>query len=197
VDFNFSRLLFSPSFSPSTESAYPLMLYGTFWYQHVPECNFIGASHRPFTFLAIATYVFALVPTAVFAAGFGLLLRRAPGLLRRFRLDNQNDCQGLTKYAVAGLLIANLGIMLAALVKYHVWSIMQGRLLFPSMFGILVVFSTGVELTERTKWGDWLLKISMAALCILFLAYLFGEIGIQVIFRFMPGVKEYLKTVAA
>ena len=71
INFDFPRLLSSPSFSLSTERSYPLMLYATFWYQHVPECSFIGSSHRPFTFLAGAIYVLALVPTVVFFAGRG------------------------------------------------------------------------------------------------------------------------------
>jgi len=197
INADFRRLISSPSLSSSTESAYPLMLYATFWYQHIPECSFFGSSHRPFTFLAVAIYILALVPTATFLVGIRTLGNRLPCLLRRFRSDNQQDCHALTRYAATGLLIANLGIMIAALVKYHVCSIMQGRLLFPSFFGILAVFAVGTEQMGRNQWGSRLLKFSVAALCVLFVTYLLGEIAVTVVQRFMPGVKEYLKAIAA
>ena len=69
LDFNFLHLLRSPSYSSATETAYPLMLYGTFWYQHVPECNFIGSVHWPFRWIGAVTYLIAAVPSVVFAIG--------------------------------------------------------------------------------------------------------------------------------
>lgn len=69
--------------------------------------------------------------------------------------------------------------MVAALATYHVWSIiMQGRLLFPSLFGILAVCAVGIEQAERTKLGGSALKVCMPVLSALFVSYLIGEIGI-------------------
>lgn len=197
VNFDFSRLLVSPSFSRSTESAYPLMLYATFWYQHVPECSFIGSSRRPFTFLAVLIYVIALVPTAAIVIGFATLTKRIPAFLQRSGESDVTIARAVGTYAAVGLLFANFGIMLAALAKYHVWSIMQGRLLFPSFFGILVLFAAGINKIETTRMGSRILKISMSTLCILFIGYLAGEIAGTIILRFMPGVKEYLRTMVA
>lgn len=197
VNFNLSRLLSSPSYSPSTGSAYPLMLYATFWYQHVPESSFIGSSHRPFTFLAVAIYIAALIPTAVFLIGLGGLTMSAPALAHNFSLNNSIDGRKLTLYAAVGLLAGNLGIMLAALAKYHVCSIMQGRLLFPSFFGLLAVVAAGIEQVERTRWATRLLRVSMSALCVLFISYLSGEIALTSVLRFLPESKEYLHSIAA
>jgi len=61
-------------------------------------------------------------------------------------------------------------------------------------------YSGGVCRWNRTSGTDQTrrlgAKVCMPVLSALFVSYLFGEIGIQVIFRFMPGVKEYLKTIA-
>ncbi|HEV2728921.1 MAG TPA: hypothetical protein VGV15_02720, partial [Terriglobales bacterium] len=196
LDFNFLHLLSSPSYSPSTESAYPLMLYATFWYQHVPESNFVGSAHRPFTWIAFAIYILALFPSIVFLTGTWSLLKRFSGWLRGFSPANPVNRQDLARYAILGMLAGNLGIMLSALAKYHVWSIMQGRLLFPSIFAILIAFSVGTEEVEHIMAGAAALKSCMFALCILFVGYLLSEIGLQFVFRFMPEFKEYLRTIA-
>jgi len=195
VNFDIRRLIAAPTDSPSTERSYPLVLYATFWYPYVRECSFIGSRHRPFTFLAVAIYLLALIPTAAFIAGMLALFRRLPNLLRRFRADDQSDAQALIVSSAMFLLIANLGILLAAVTKYHCWSIMQGRLLFPSFFGILAVFACGVELAERIKWSGWLLKFSVSALCVLFGAYLLGEIGVTLIYPHRTEVRGYVKTI--
>ena len=193
VNVDLVTLLHSPSLSSSTKSAYPLMLYATFWYQHIPESSFIGSSHRPFTFLAEAIYLLAIVPTTVFVVGMGTLTRNAPSLLRRFRLEHPGDCRAFMISTSVGLLTANLGIMLAAVVRYHVWSIMQGRLLFPSFFGIVAAFAVGVERVERIKWGERLLRFCITALCVLFVTYLVSEIGATVVLRYLPAAKDYLR----
>lgn len=193
VDVNFAKLLASPSYSPATQSAYPLMLYGTFWYQHVPESNFVGSTHRPFTWMAVGIYLFALLPTTAFLGGLFALMKQGPSLAR-LRIDDEVQAGVVTTYATAALLLANLAIMLTAVGKYHVWSIMQGRLLFPSCFGMLAVMSVGIERLEHSARCRRMLNVSIAALCVLFVMYLLGEMGLQVILRFLPGVKAYLRT---
>jgi 4-amino-4-deoxy-L-arabinose transferase-like glycosyltransferase len=198
LDFNFIKLLRSPSYSTATEAAYPLMLYGTFWYQHVPECNFIGSVHWPFRWIGAATYLIAAVPSVVFAIGLWLLIKRAARPFFRQRKEGQvqgTEQDAIAAYALTGMLAGNLAIMLVALAKYHVWSIMQGRLLFPSFFTLLLIFSIGLEKAETTRAGASILKICMSSLSTLFLIYLFGEIGVQVISHRLPGLKEYLKLI--
>jgi hypothetical protein len=197
VDFNFLHLIFSPTYSAYSESAYPLMLYGTFWYQHVPECNFVGYSHRPFTWIASATYLLAFVPTLVFLAGLFALAEKFALSANSFHDANPTHQQTLSTYALLGLFLGNLGIMVAALAKYHVWSIMQGRLLFPSFFPMLATFAAAEESVERTQRGRRALEIVMLLLTSLFLAYLCGEMALQVVLRFLPAIKPYLRALAA
>ena len=85
-DVNLLKLLVSPSVSPKTEGAYPLLLYGTFWYQHIPESNFLVSSSAPFYYLGSVIYVFALVPSLVFVFGLFLLARRLPRFVTTLRL---------------------------------------------------------------------------------------------------------------
>jgi 4-amino-4-deoxy-L-arabinose transferase-like glycosyltransferase len=194
-DFNFLHLLRSPSYSSATETAYPLMLYGTFWYQHVPECNFIGSVHWPFTWIGAVTYLIAAVPSIVFAIGIWTLMKQAPGHFFHRYQSCGSERHALAIYALAGLLVGNLAIMLMALAKYHVWSIMQGRLLFPSFFALLAIFSIGLQQAETNRAGASIMRICMSSLSTLFLIYLFGEIGFQVISHRLPGLKEHLKLI--
>jgi hypothetical protein len=124
------------------------------------------------------------------------MTKSVPDWLRN-RCPEPTDWRAITRLVSVILLLANLGIMLAALVKYHVWSIMQGRLLFPSFFGFLAVFAVGADRVERTRWGSKPLRWTMASLCVLFMIYLFGEIVTTAVLRLDPGIKQYLKTMAA
>ena len=71
VDFNLLRLMASPSLQPgqynlssptTTIGSYPLLLYGTFWFQHIPESNFTGAAHKPFSYIGSVIFAVAVVP---------------------------------------------------------------------------------------------------------------------------------------
>src|SRR5260370_14148945 len=55
LDINIFHLLRSPALSGEplsgeTASAYPVLVYATFWYQHIPESNFVGNLHSPFKY---------------------------------------------------------------------------------------------------------------------------------------------------
>jgi len=183
LNFNLPSLLISPSLSPVTERAYPLLLYATFWYQHIPESNFIGCYHRPFSYIGSVIYALAVFPTAVLVAGLFHLVKGSPRFLRSFDHTTHEDRQLLNLYAVVGLFLANFALIFAAVLKYHVWSIMQGRLLFPSLFGMLAAFGVGAEIVERRRRPARALKLCMISLTGLFLVYLSGEIGFQLLFR--------------
>jgi hypothetical protein len=74
---------------------------------------------------------------------------------------------------------------------------MQGRLLFPSFFPMLATFAAAEESVERTQRGRRALEIVMLLLTSLFLAYLCGEMALQVVLRFLPAIKPYLRALAA
>jgi hypothetical protein len=68
-------------------------------------------------------------------------------------------------------------LFLPALMKYHVWSIVQARYLFPAMFGCLVTFGAGVEIVERHRAASIALAVSMTALAGIFLLFFGMECG--------------------
>jgi hypothetical protein len=178
-DLNLLKLLVSPSVSPKTEGAYPLLLYGTFWYQHIPESNFLVSSSAPFYYLGSAIYVFALVPSLIFVFGLFLLVRRLPRLVTTLDLSQQEDQLLLVGFVSVLFLFGNLALIIAVALKYHVWSLMQGRLLFPSFCGLLVPFGVGASAFAAKDLTRVVMKAAMLALLACFCLYFASEISNQ------------------
>jgi len=97
-------------------------------------------------------------------------------------------------YVAAMLFAANAALIVATVMRYHVWSLMQGRYLFPSFAGLLTTFAAGVELFDRTKVGGVVLKYLMIVLIGLFGLYLSTEVGYLMLYTFDPGIKELIKS---
>jgi 4-amino-4-deoxy-L-arabinose transferase-like glycosyltransferase len=182
VDIDFAKLLHSPSVSPETEGSYPLLLFGTFWYQHIPESNFVGSS-VPLSHLAIEVYILALIPTAVFLAGLCVFLKGLPSLLSNSRPAlgpySTEERSLVTSYVAIAFLLANCGLIFAVTARYHVWSVMQGRLLFPSFAGLLVSFGAGAIALMRRTTPALVLKLTMTALVVCFGLYFSAEVTYQ------------------
>jgi hypothetical protein len=201
-DCDVRRLVVSPSIpfeevmgdarTLTTTGSYPLLLYGTFWYQLIPESNFRGAAHKPFSYIGSVIYLVALVPTAAFLFGALRIVRQLPAFVRRYADNRPEDCGTIVAVVSAALLAGNTALIVVAIMRYHVWALMQGRYLFPSMAGLFVVFASGVELFERTKGGAIVMKSSVIALMTLFGLYFFSEIGYLILHTFSPGIKALL-----
>jgi hypothetical protein len=176
---NLLKLLVSPSVSPKTEGAYPLLLYGTFWYQHIPESNFIVSGSAPFYYLGSVIYVFALVPSLVFGFGLFLLVKRLPRFVTTFDLSQREDQLVLVGLVTVLFLFGNLALIIVVALKYHVWSLMQGRLLFPSFCGLLVPFGVGASALADKDLTRMVLKVAMLALLGCFFLYFASEISNQ------------------
>ena len=160
LDFNVFKLVREPVLSKATYGSYPVIFYATFWYQYIPESNFIGNRSRPTMYLGSAIYMLGLLPTAVFLVG----------LWASFRVK-ATDGVALGRL-VCVLLMLFTGLMfLPAVMKYHVWSIVQARYLFPAMFGCMVTFGAGVALVERHRAAAVALGLCMAGLTGAFLLY--------------------------
>lgn len=178
-DVDLLKLVASPSVSPKTEGAYPLLLYGTFWYQHIPESNFVVSRSAPFYYLGSVIYVLALVPSFAFLFGLFLLARRLPRFVTTCDLWRQEDQRSLAGYVSVLFLLGNLALIVAVALKYHVWTLMQGRLLFPSFCGLLIPFGVGASaLGEKGRAGT-VVKVAMAVLVACFFLYFASEISNQ------------------
>ena len=221
ADVNLLKLVRAPSVSRRTDGAYPLLLYGTFWYPHIPESNFRVSRHAPFYYVGSAIYLLAVIPSVFFLAGLFELAKRLwrvaardlshpanrvsadpldGGLLAKAFTPSQSavfpspmqpnpparnadlpiDDQHLLVAAVAAaFLLGNLVLILAVAVKWHVWSVMQGRLLFPSFAGMLLPFGEGVAALAKNRRATALLAASILALAICFCLYYTTEISSQ------------------
>jgi hypothetical protein len=160
LDFNVFKLVRDPVLAKATYGSYPVIFYATFWYQYIPESNFIGNRSRPTMYVGSVIYMLALLPTAVFLIGLGASFRK-----------KASDGVALGRL-VCVLLMLFTGLMFVpALLKYHVWSIVQARYLFPAIFGCMVAFAAGVEVVEKYRPAAIALGISIAALTAVFLFY--------------------------
>lgn len=184
VDINFTKLLASPTVDPRKPSvtrlppvlsAYPLVLYGTFWYTFIQDSNF-AVSRASFNRLGSIVYIFALIPTAVFGVGLWLVLKELPRLLAHFDLSRKEDKLLLLSAVGAFCLLGNLALLVVVTMKYHVWSVMTGRLLFPSFCGALLPFAVGVRAVAAHKAATTALNVAMAILVACLALYFGGEI---------------------
>jgi hypothetical protein len=164
LDFNVANLIREPVLSTSTSGSYPLILYATFWYQYIPESSFIGNRSAPWKYLGSVIYIVGLLPTAVCLVGWlgclwgGLPARPAGDSLMRY---------------LSALLILFTGLMFVpAMLKYHVWSVVQARYLFPAMFACIAVFAEGMRVASRARPA---LSVCMWVLAALFAVYFASE----------------------
>jgi 4-amino-4-deoxy-L-arabinose transferase-like glycosyltransferase len=164
LDFNVFRLVREPILGKATNGSYPVIFYATFWYQYIPESNFVLNRTRPTMYLGSVIYMLALFPTGVFLLG----------LWASFRAK-WTEGVGLGRLACVLIMLCTGLMFLPALMKYHVWSIVQARYLFPAMFGCLVTFGAGVEIVERNRAASLALGICMAVLTGIFVTYFVME----------------------
>jgi hypothetical protein len=168
------------------------MLYGTFWYQYIPESiyntkiplwstyffdptSFQGNSSK-YTFVGSLIYFFALIPTFFFIVGF---FRTSLLTLNFFKNPPEKDfVRSMYTFTCALSLLANLTLIVYAGIKYDVWSCFQSRLLFPSLFPFVLFFDDGLHYSHNhlNKAKNWIYG-SLSCLIALFLLYFVVEIG--------------------
>jgi hypothetical protein len=73
------------------------------------------------------------------------------------------------------ILVSNLFLIIAVGWSSDVWSVFQGRLLFPSYFAVLLTLHGGLEWIESSRFTAKLASCFLAALLLLFLAYFIVE----------------------
>lgn len=183
VDMNIGRLLASPTSSPATEGAYPVHLYGTFWYQHIPESNFTGNRYTRTSYLGVAIYAVSAVPAAAFFLGLLALGVNLPSFMKDLRRDRTEAARRLTIHVAAAVWLTCLASLFVTVWKYHWWPIMQGRYLFLAMIGGCGIFAAGVEIVERWRPAAIALESAMVVLVCLFGLYFSSEYGLILLAR--------------
>lgn len=156
LDINLLKLLKFPVISSATIHSAPLLLYGSFWYSFIPDSSF-RTNLTDLKWLGSAIYTLACVPTLLMLIG----------ALRCF--TNRNLSRIYFVFAVSVLLL-NLALVALAGWKYDIWSIFQGRLLFPAYFALVLLLGEGLGWAARRRW---LLRVAGAALAGLFFVFAF------------------------
>lgn len=171
-DIDVTKLIRRPILQVRNTYSYPLLMYGTFWYPHIPDSSFVGSWHG-YKWVGSLIYAVAVVPTLIFLGG----LVRGIGRTIRALTGPSKPRDRILAIAVL-LLLSNVTVVIAAGVKYDAWSNFQSRLCFQSMLPILVLFGAGMELLPRKKWMD-LLVIAFCGVTIGACLLYFGiELGI-------------------
>jgi 4-amino-4-deoxy-L-arabinose transferase-like glycosyltransferase len=177
-DFNLSKLVRNPIISISSAHSYPLMLYGSFWYPLIPESTFHGNLIAPINRLGSLIYIVALCPTlltgvgavqmAMAAARFGSEATPIPSA--------DNGDRAVYEGSLLLTLVLNLVLILIVGWRSDVWSVFQGRLLFPSYFVFLLAFNRGMEWAQSSRPMMIATRSLMISLLVLFLTYFVAEI---------------------
>jgi hypothetical protein len=183
-DFNLLKLVRDPVISASTVHSYPLMIYGSFWYSLIPESTFRSNLVSPFNWLGSMIYLVAMCPTLLMLIGASQIGMRALGVgtLSGTHARNRFDYEG----TLLLIFLLNLLLIVAVGWRSDVWSVFQGRLLFPSFFALLLAFNAGMEWAGTSRLQTHLLGCLLAALIALFLIYISVEVWLAIRYPVHP-----------
>jgi len=187
-DVNILKLVRDPVVSTSTVHSYPLMIFGSFWYSLIPESTFHGNLIAPFNRLGSMIYLAALGPSFLMAVGASRVGMEAIRWGFRTTTERNPSHQNRIIYESTLLLTALLNFFLIISVgwSYDVWSVFQGRLLFPSYFALILALSAGMEWAESSRLKSNVVRCFMLALIVFFLAYIIIEIWLAVLYPANP-----------
>jgi 4-amino-4-deoxy-L-arabinose transferase-like glycosyltransferase len=179
-DVNILKLLRNPTLSNSTRHSYPLMLYGSFWYQYIEESNFKLAK-TDYKYLGSWIYILALLPTLLFFIGFLKVLYSSKDVFGHKKTDwlqlNKSTYEAISLF----LLLSSLLIIVFLGAKYDVWSAFQSRYLFPCFFAIIILFNSGLGYTRRKcAIAQKIVYSLLNSLYLLFILYFSIEIGYKI-----------------
>lgn len=179
-DVDISKLCRYPTVSQYTNHSYPLLLYGTFWYQYISESNFSGNKTK-FKYLGSCIYVLAILPTLLFLVG---VFRILFSIRSAFICEKPCGSFNVSFYESISLflLLSNLMLVIILGIKYDVWSCFQSRLLFPSFFSFIILFNSGLEyIRRRPAIVQEIVYALLKCLFFLFMLYFMIEIAMKVL----------------
>lgn len=145
TDFDVPRLVAAPFERRKSLHSVPLLLYATTWYSYIRDSNFGRSRRTGWKWVASLLCLAGIVPTALGLIGLGRALR-GMGDVAELRTLPERRFVALGQLTTATmLLLATLGIVVTAGVKYDVWTCFQGRLLFPVLFAGLLLLANGFD----------------------------------------------------
>lgn len=176
-DIDVTKLIRRPILQVHNTFSYPLLMYGTFWYSHIPDSSF-RANIGGYAWVGSLIYSVAIVPTLIFLIGVG---RAAIVLTQFLRSKAETRLADHRSTLVVGsllMLVANLAIVIAAGVKYDVWACFQSRLCFQSMFPAMMLFGYGADVlparagarSRALRGAIWMICWATVGCCLLYFA---------------------------
>jgi len=175
-DINVLKLIKEPTISDATRHSFPLMLYGTMWYQYLPVSNFRGNVTR-LKYLGSAIYLLALLPMLLFAVGLFRILFSFPALLHYKALDGRCFNRLAYEAAAIALLFLCFLVVIGGAVKYDIWSFLQSKYFFVAFFSFIVLLNSGLEyVNKKDKRIQGLVYCTLCCLFVLFVVYFLAEI---------------------
>jgi len=182
LDVNLLKLLRHPFWSEHTTHSIPLLMYGTFWYPYIPESNFLATRYFPLNVLPRAIILMGLLPTFLILTGTGNNLLRK-GQLKGLLGENDGTIKTrMQEIVITWSLISSFALVLVWGLRFDAWSFFQGRLLFPCMISIAILFGWGYETWVRVRPtlrpG---LNFALFSVYSILSLYLIAEVGSQII----------------
>jgi hypothetical protein len=141
LDLDVLAVLRSPVSETLTGSPW-LLLYASFWYPFDLVAYLRGPEGQRLLSRVIA--LLALGPTTAMVLGLAMAVRDAWTLAVTRALPPGDRQERLFRSACVMLLLANLALVVLAGARSGVWSVFQGRHLFPSMPGLLAALGLGL-----------------------------------------------------
>jgi 4-amino-4-deoxy-L-arabinose transferase-like glycosyltransferase len=191
-DVNILKLIRDPTISASTVHSYPLMIYGSFWYSLVPESTFQSNLVAPFHRLGSMIYLAALCPTILMVIGAGRIGLSGIRALGSSRIEQHLSDRIIFEFMLVAILVSNLFLIIAIGWISDVWSVFQGRLLFPSYFAVLVIFHAGLESVASSRLKANLATCFLLVLLLLFLAYIIVECWLSSVYPRNPLSMDHM-----
>lgn len=144
-DINVLKLIQRPILQTKNTFSYPLLMYGTMWYPHIPESSY-SANVWGYAWVGSMIYTVAIVPTILFLMGLWRGIVRTLAIMKP-----QAGPSDMIIAASTLLLLSNVAVVIAAGIKYDAWSNFQSRLCFQSLMPALVLLSLRIEMLPASK----------------------------------------------
>jgi len=169
-DINVIKLIRQPILNPHNSFSIPLLMYATLWYPHIPSSSFGGNWHG-YQWVGSILYAVAIIPTLILIVGVARGIGATLHLLGNPAKWSAAAPPALAVVASILMLLSNLFVVLAAGLKFDVWSCFQSRLCFQSMVPAIVLFGLGMEAMPESGWARGIIHATCwttAACCVLY-----------------------------
>lgn len=184
IDLNISKLIFHPTISDHTKHSYPLMLYGSLWYQYIPESNFKGNLTK-FKYLGSLIYIFALIISLLFIIGFFKIFLIGKSIFYFKKLSSYHFNKIIYQISLLLIFLTTLIMIIFIGKKYDVWSCFQSRLLYSSYFSLILFLNQGIKyIQNKESYVKKFVYLSLICLFTCFIIYFGSEIVGQIFYKF-------------